>query len=190
MFTTLCIQTVCFKNIILKQRYNVLSVDTISPVLNFTGTLPDNVNNNNQKFSWTSSEYAQFTCFIDSETQHFPCGSGKRGSWTSSELLDGSHTFRVFGTDTYGNQGPVIQHTWDIGRHFVFFCCVLYCTVLYCTVPYHTVPYRTVPYRTVPYRTVPYCTVLYCTVLKCYFHVIFSLKNPHSQGETSLIDVN
>ena len=170
-------------------------------MLNFTGTLPDNVNNNNQKFSWTSSEYAQFTCFIDSETQPFPCGSGKRGSWTSSELLDGSHTFRVFGTDTYGNQGPVIQHTWDIGRHFVFFyctvlyctalhCTALHCTALHCTALHCTALHCTALHCTALHCTALHCTALHCTVLKCYFHVIFSLKTPLSQGETSLIDVN
>ncbi len=94
---------------------NFLPLDNTAPVLRFSGRLPDNVNNNKQKFSWISSEYAKFSCYIDSETQPIPCGRGNRGSWTSSELLDGPHTFRVFGTDAYGNQGPVIQHAWDIG---------------------------------------------------------------------------
>ena len=74
------------------------------------------MNKNKQRFTWTSSEYAKFRCFIDSETQSEPCGSGNGGSWTSNELNDGEHTFGVFGTDEHGNQGPVIRHTWNIGK--------------------------------------------------------------------------
>jgi hypothetical protein len=55
------------------------------------------------------------------------------------------------------------------------YCTVLYCAVLCCAVLC---------------CAVLCCAVLCCAVLKCYFHVIFSLKTPHSQGETSLIDVN
>jgi hypothetical protein len=92
---------------------NVFTLDNTPPVLEFRGNLPDNVNSNTQTFSWTSSEYANFKCYIDSDSQPFSCGD--KGSWTLSELIDGQHTFRVFGTDRYGNQGPAIQHTWNIG---------------------------------------------------------------------------
>ncbi|XP_028410633.1 uncharacterized protein LOC114533322 [Dendronephthya gigantea] len=89
-------------------------IDNVAPILRFTGELPNNVNKNKQRFSWTSSEYARFRCFIDSEVQSESCGSGNGGSWTSNELTDGEHTFGVFGTDEHGNQGPVIRHTWKI----------------------------------------------------------------------------
>ena len=97
--------------------YDDIFLDNTAPVLKFTGDLPDNINNNKQRFTWSSSEYARFNCYIDTEDQPIKCGSGRRGSWTSNELADGQHTFRVRGTDEYGNEGSVIQHTWDIGTY-------------------------------------------------------------------------
>lgn len=103
-----------------------LSLDNVGPALKFTGKLPDDVMNKNQQtFSWTSSEYAKFTCYIDSDTNSVPCGNSKKGSWTSNELDDGPHRFTVLGTDPHGNQGPPIQHTWDIGKSAGFRNCMV-----------------------------------------------------------------
>ena len=83
--------------------------------MRFVGNLPDRTNSKNQRFNWVSSESATFKCSIDSP-DFTPCGSGSRGSKRLSNLDDGSHTFRVQAMDKHGNQGPVAQRTWKIGK--------------------------------------------------------------------------
>ena len=103
-------------------KFCAFFLDKVAPVLEFTDNLPNNSNVNVQKIRWTSSETAKFKCFVDSETNSIPCGSGRRGSWTSPELSDGVHTFKVFGTDENGNVGETIQHTWKIGKMMKLAC--------------------------------------------------------------------
>lgn len=43
-----------------------------------------------------------FVCSLDNE-RYIPCGEGKAGHWIGYNVPDGSHSFKVNGTDSAGN---------------------------------------------------------------------------------------
>ncbi len=88
--------------------------DTQPPQITFSGDLPETTSRN-PTLTWSSSEYASFECKLE-DGVIFECGSGDDGSWTGSNMKDGTHSLSIRGTDTLGNQGQFISRSWVVGE--------------------------------------------------------------------------
>jgi hypothetical protein len=67
------------------------------------------------RFTWTSSEPANFECSLDRFRTLEPCGSGITGSWQRYKL-DGDYVLSVRGRDNSGNTGAPARHSFRVGK--------------------------------------------------------------------------
>lgn len=90
------------------------TVDATPPVVNITDGPAQNSTSTSRSpsFSFTATDTTtvSFLCRIDNEAAFTSCTSPR----TYSNLADGSHTFRVKGTDAAGNQGIEVVRLWTV----------------------------------------------------------------------------
>lgn len=96
-----------------------LFLDTKVPQIRLVGKPPLRSTYSVGSFSWTSDEFATFSCAVDVAEYAVPCGSGLRGNWMTSELDDGTHSFYLFAEDANGNQADPITYQWTIGKNVI-----------------------------------------------------------------------
>lgn len=89
---------------------NVIVCDATPPTTTITSGPNGLTNSNSASFAFTANESATFQCSLDGATPS-ACTSPR----TYTNLSDGNHSFRVFGTDSAGNvENPGPQRTWTV----------------------------------------------------------------------------
>ena len=90
-------------------------VDTIEPATPVIGDHPGNFDGHRSTtFTFSDSEPVTFHCQVDARPVD-TCGTGSNtGSYTTPNLSDGQHTFRVYATDAVGNTSPSSEFSWTI----------------------------------------------------------------------------
>ena len=87
--------------------------DATAPVLTFTQA--PTKTNGSPRFTWISTEIADFECSLDNR-RFESCGKGKTGQWFKQNVRNGIHIFKVRGTDDAGNVGTTVSHRWTVGK--------------------------------------------------------------------------
>ena len=98
----------------------VFLLDSTPPELTITKS--PNPSSSSPTVEWRSTEPVDFKCIFD-DGQSFDCGNGTTGSWTGSNVPDGSQRFVIEGKDKVGNTGRFTV-TWTKG---ICFCPGIIC---------------------------------------------------------------
>lgn len=87
------------------------SVDQTPPIISVNGDFYNNIvtNDNTNAFFFSSSESVQYFCELD-DAGYSECSD----SANVSGLIDGDHTFKVYGMDSSGLQSNIVSITWTV----------------------------------------------------------------------------
>ena len=93
---------------------NQIVSDSIVPTITFDDNQPK-FTFRTPRFTWTSSEFANFECSLDGFQTIEQCGSGWLGSWQRYKP-DGQYELFVRGRDSNGNTGIPAKHSFRVGK--------------------------------------------------------------------------
>jgi CSLREA domain-containing protein len=85
------------------------TVDTVAPQAAIDSKPSDPSNSSSASFGFSAGEEATFECRLDAGDWK-ACASGR----SYGLLDDGRHTFELRATDTAGNQGSAVSHSWTV----------------------------------------------------------------------------